>query len=97
MPLIIASDIKHSHPEQRYYALGRTDTDRRLFIAFSIRDDLIRVISARDMTKEKQENMAKELKEIPTFKSEDEEREFWTSHDSTEYIDWGFVNFMENL
>ena len=25
---------------------------------------------------------------IPKFKSEDEEREFWASHDSSEYIDW---------
>ena len=32
--------------------------------------------------------MAKELKEIQTFKSEDEEREFWATHDSTEYVDW---------
>ena len=32
--------------------------------------------------------MMKELKEIPTFKSEDEEREFWATHDSTEYVDW---------
>ncbi len=32
--------------------------------------------------------MAKELKDIPTFKSEEEEREFWATHDSTEYIDW---------
>jgi hypothetical protein len=30
----------------------------------------------------------KELKETPVFKTEDEEREFWASHDSTEYIDW---------
>lgn len=28
------------------------------------------------------------LKDIPTFESEDEEREFWATHDSTEYIDW---------
>lgn len=28
------------------------------------------------------------LKKIPKFKSEDEEREFWATHDSTEYIDW---------
>ena len=32
--------------------------------------------------------MPKELKEIPTFKNEDEEREFWAVHDSTEYINW---------
>lgn len=30
----------------------------------------------------------KKLKQIPQFKSEDEERNFWSAHDSTEYIDW---------
>lgn len=28
------------------------------------------------------------LKKIPKFKDEDEEREFWSASDSTEYIDW---------
>jgi predicted DNA binding CopG/RHH family protein len=28
-------------------------------------------------------------RDIPTFESEDEEREFWATHDSTDYIDWG--------
>jgi len=27
-------------------------------------------------------------KKIPGFKKEDEEREFWSRHDSTDYIDW---------
>jgi predicted DNA binding CopG/RHH family protein len=27
-------------------------------------------------------------KRIPEFKNEDEEREFWKVHDSTEYMDW---------
>ena len=27
-------------------------------------------------------------KKIPKFKNEDKEREFWASHDSTDYIDW---------
>lgn len=27
-------------------------------------------------------------KKIPKFRSEDEEREFWATHDSSEYIDW---------
>ena len=27
-------------------------------------------------------------KKVPKFKSEDEEREFWSKHDSTEYVDW---------
>lgn len=30
----------------------------------------------------------KKLKIIPQFKSEAEERRFWATHDSTEYIDW---------
>lgn len=30
----------------------------------------------------------KEEKKIPDFKNEDEERKFWSSHDSTDYIDW---------
>ena len=32
--------------------------------------------------------MSKNLKPIPHFNSEAEEREFWQIHDSTEYIDW---------
>ena len=27
-------------------------------------------------------------KAIPSFKTEDEERDYWSSHDSTEHIDW---------
>jgi predicted DNA binding CopG/RHH family protein len=27
-------------------------------------------------------------KKIPKFNSEDEERDFWATHDSTEYVDW---------
>lgn len=30
----------------------------------------------------------KPLKKIPTFKDEDAEREFWSTADSTEYLDW---------
>ncbi len=32
--------------------------------------------------------MKRKLKEIPKFENEDEEREFWWTHDSTEYFDW---------
>ena len=27
-------------------------------------------------------------KQVPRFKSEDAEREFWARHDSTEFVDW---------
>ena len=30
----------------------------------------------------------KELKKIPKFKNEDEERKFWANSDSTDYINW---------
>ena len=32
--------------------------------------------------------MSSKHKPIPQFSNEDEEREFWATHDSTEYIDW---------
>jgi len=35
----------------------------------------------------------KTLKPIPDFESEDEEREFWTAHDSSEHIDWSRAKF----
>jgi len=49
IPLI--DDAQHSKIEKRYYVLGQTDRGRLLFIAFTIRDNLIRVISARDMNR----------------------------------------------
>lgn len=30
----------------------------------------------------------KNLKQIPKFKNEDEEREFWATADTSEYFDW---------
>lgn len=32
--------------------------------------------------------MNKRFKELPKFKNEDEERDFWAVHDSTDYFDW---------
>lgn len=32
--------------------------------------------------------MSAKRKAIPTFGSEQEERQFWETHDSTEYVDW---------
>jgi hypothetical protein len=50
-PLIALPDEQHSESEPRFYALGQTDSGRRLFIVFTARSDLIRVISARDMSR----------------------------------------------
>ena len=51
LPLVVADDIKHSQKENRLYALGQTDANRLLFLVFTIRQKLIRVISARDMNR----------------------------------------------
>ena len=50
-PLLVADDVKHSGVERRYFVLGQTDDDRALFVAFTLRGELIRVISARDMSR----------------------------------------------
>lgn len=48
-PLIVLDDLMHSDTEQRFHALGQTGEGRLLHISFTIRTNLIRVISARDM------------------------------------------------
>jgi hypothetical protein len=32
--------------------------------------------------------MQTNMKPIPKFESEEEERKFWLTHDSTDYLDW---------
>ena len=49
-PLVVADDIKHSEKENRFYALGHADSGRMLFVVFTVRQNLIRVVSARDMS-----------------------------------------------
>jgi len=51
LPLLAQSDPTHSQAEDRYYVLGQTNAGRRLFIAFTVRNNKIRIISARDMSK----------------------------------------------
>ena len=50
-PLVVGEDEKHSEAEGRLYALGQTDAARLLFVVFTIRGRLVRVISARDMSR----------------------------------------------
>jgi uncharacterized DUF497 family protein len=50
-PLVVVPDLKHSQREERFYALGRTDTDRYLFVVFTVRGRRLHVISARDMNR----------------------------------------------
>ena len=50
-PVVVAEESDREQTEPRYYALGQTDPGRLLFVAFTIRGQLIRVISARDMSR----------------------------------------------
>ena len=54
-PLVAKPDEPHSMDEDRILMLGKTDAGRRLFVVCTIRGELIRVISARDMTKRERE------------------------------------------
>jgi uncharacterized DUF497 family protein len=49
----VAPDVRHSSAEQRFIAVGRIDTGRPVFVAFTLRhidgQTLIRPISARTM------------------------------------------------
>ena len=56
LPFLVFDDSQHSQNEERFYALGRTDAGKGLFLVFTYRDQsLIRVISARKMTKAEKE------------------------------------------
>lgn len=50
-PLVAVVDLEHSAVEPRFLALGQTDAGRRLLVVFTFRRRLIRVISARDMSR----------------------------------------------
>jgi hypothetical protein len=50
-PILLQEDVQHSTSEKRFIALGATNSNRKLFIAFTIRKKMIRVISARPASK----------------------------------------------
>ncbi len=79
-------DEKHSQQEERYFAYGITNAGvgclLRLLCGI-IRSEL----SLLEIKIKKSAAFMKKLKKIPRFKNEAEERAFWETHDSTEYID----------
>ena len=50
----ILRDALHSEKEKRYIVIGKTSSQRMLFIAFTVRSNRIRIISARDIKKNKE-------------------------------------------
>ena len=62
LALIVVKDPRHSLREKRYLALGQTRGKRLLFIAFTLRKQKIRVVSARPMSRKEREIYEKEVK-----------------------------------
>lgn len=54
-PLIVRSDEQKGKREKRYWAMGQTSTGRKLFAAFTVRRNLIRVISVREQNRRESE------------------------------------------
>ncbi|MEN8253745.1 MAG: BrnT family toxin [Patescibacteria group bacterium] len=53
----ILKDILHSKKEDRYLIIGETKQKRILFIAFTLRKNQIRIVSARDLNKKKERRL----------------------------------------
>lgn len=63
LPLIIFNDDEHSiQKEKRYGALGITNEQRKLAIYFTVRNNKIRIISARNQGKKEKEFYIKQEK-----------------------------------
>ncbi len=50
-PVRVAPDLQRSGREDRFALLGVSNAGRHLALVFTIRGDLVRVISARDMSR----------------------------------------------
>jgi len=61
-PIIIIRDSSHSSFESRYAVRGVTNSRRKLTVIFTIRNALIRVISARDMTRREEKIYEERIK-----------------------------------
>lgn len=49
--MFVFTDIKHSMREARYGLFGKTKRNRLLFIAFTVRKNKVRIISARPINR----------------------------------------------
>ena len=61
--VLIVTDEKHGGQEARFHALGTTVAGRRLLVSFTLRTlgTLIRVISARDMSRKERTRYDQEV------------------------------------
>jgi uncharacterized protein len=59
-PLLVFEDRKHSTLELRLQALGQTNKNRKLFLSFTKRNNKIRMISVRAMSRKERSIYEKE-------------------------------------
>ena len=57
-PVVVIGDVAHSGTEARYFSFGRTDGGRLLTVVFTVRGQLLRVISARPMSRRERRGYA---------------------------------------
>ncbi len=57
-PVLVLGDMAHSGMEARYFSFGRTDGGRLLTVVFTVRGRLLRVISARPMSRRERRGYA---------------------------------------
>jgi len=48
-------DVDHSAEEERYLIVGKSNRDKLLIVSYTERKDLIRIISAREVTRSERE------------------------------------------
>jgi len=67
IPVLMLPDSAHSQAEPRYHALGKTIEGRRLHVTFTLRESgkLIRVISARDMSRKERKHYDQAAQDNP--------------------------------
>jgi uncharacterized protein len=58
-PVVVADDTQHSVNERRFALLGVTNEGRALTVIFATRGTLVRVISARDMSRKERREYEK--------------------------------------
>lgn len=58
-PVVVVDDSRHSVNERRFALHGVTNEDRALTVIFTIRGALVRVISARDMSRKERREYEK--------------------------------------
>lgn len=67
-PSIVNEDEYHSQMEERFRIYGQTNEKRALMLIFTIRNDKIRVISARDQNKRERRDYKNLFKNLEFLK-----------------------------